>query len=217
MSDTILDLKIKKQMESYFHCIDKLKKDNETMKFNIQSLNKRVQELEKEVEILKIFQKRRYKKTVQDLLKTLHPIQKWKEYMQEWQKQINQESLEQVFAASTFLESFLKELKKIQPTLLTIHDTIQIPENILPILCVQNENKSHIYIWENDCWNIVQYNHLRKLVSLYIYQIRECWIQWQENNKNDEKYNNYISKPVSILYNESYKTRMIQALNFPKN
>ena len=217
VSDLQLQKKVEHIFRDKFSCIDKLQKDNETQKFQIQTLNKRVQELEKEVELLKIFQKRRYKKTVQDLLKTLRPEKSWSELIQQWQNKINQESLEQVFTKSTFLESFLTELKNMEKCLVFIKDTIEIPETLLPILCVKKETKTNVYIWDNEAevWTILQYNHLRKLITLYIYQIRKCWIQWQEENKNElngEKYNSYISKPVSILYNENYKHRMIQTL-----
>lgn len=221
----LLDLKIQKKIETLFRqqlpCIDKLKQDNETQKFNIQSLNKRVKELEKEVELLKIGQRRRFKKTVKELLRNLRPQKSWLEYIQEWRDGITYLSLEEIFTASNFLDTFLEELKNIKPSIISLKDNVQIPDTLCPIINVKNENKSELYIWDNDLeeWTIIQYSHLRKLITIYIYQIRELWLQWQEQNiakMSDyticEKYNNYISKPVSILYNEKYKNRMIQTI-----
>jgi len=45
------------------------------------------------------------------------------------------------------------------------------------------------------------------------------WLEWQTQNQDrmkesefSDRYNRYISKPVTILYKESHKTRMMKTL-----
>ena len=77
------------------------------------------------------------------------------------------------------------------------------------------------YIWDADAevWTCMQYNHLHKMITLYIHRIRTLWLEWQTQNQDrmkesefSDRYNRYISKPVTILYKESHKTRMMKTL-----
>lgn len=242
--DRVLELKVSKMIEKIvaekLPCIEKLQIDNETMKQKMQIMTKKVAELEKELVLVKSTQMRRYRKTIQDILKNLGPPEiSWLDYAQQWRDQMGPSSLEQVFAANSFVDTFTYELKRIQPIVIVLSEPNPIPETVSqPIICFHHGKQKTAYVWEQDAWIPFQYIHVKKLITHYIYQIRELWMIWQtaskglpdkpgvatsssqllqEENKNlmnesCDKYNSYISKPVSILYNESYKYKWMKII-----
>lgn len=219
-STTILELKLQEMVESAiqqkYPCIDQWKNDHETMKQSMQILRKRVQDLEKELLEIKVTQQRKYRKGLHEWLKTMRPQIAWTDWVNEWIEQITIESLERVFLAQSFLDTFLYELKKLRPTSISLQHAL--PEELCPVVSFQEGAKRNLYVWdpEKEDWLDMDYSHLRKIISVYIHRIREWWIHWQKINANNEnqcdKYNSYISKPVSVLYKESHKTKMLQVL-----
>lgn len=221
--DHLMELKMKKALDSLFQdkfsCIESLKRDNELLKQSMQTTKKKLQELENEVERLKDQNHRRFRRTLDDILKIVRPQQSWLEFIHSWRDTLTAASLEAVFTATTFLETFLQELKKLRPTVISLTESVPLPNRIEPLLCVRQGNKKVLHVWDQDAevWTPLQYNHLKKLITLYIYRIRELWLQWQEQNQHqmrdysiNEKYNSYIAKPVTDLYKESYKQKMFQ-------
>jgi len=202
--------------------LEKWQKEQERLRQQMKSALQRVQLLEQEVSHLKQNQQRRFRRNMQDLLKTLRPTnQTWLEWIEEWRDDLCSTALEDVFASSNFLDAFLLALKRIRPILVSLNESVPLPNMITPLVVFQQRKKKMAYIWDADAevWTCMQYNHLHKMITLYIHRIRTLWLEWQTQNQDrikesefSDRYNRYISKPVTILYKESHKTRMIKTL-----